>query len=388
MSKAFGNQQVLKPISFEVRAGERICILGPSGCGKSTLLQLIAGLSPIDGGTVEMDGITVESGRRAVPPEKRPVNMVFQDYALWPHMTVRQNIAYGMKRRKVAKHELNRRLLRLEQMLKLDGLLDRLPAQLSGGQQQRVGIARALATEPKLLLMDEPLSNLDVKLRTDMRGELAQLLGELGIATLYVTHDRMEAFTIADRILVLRDGEIDQLGSPSELFERPASAWVAQLMGYHNRLRAVWTGEPGAVRCGGAEVNGLATAGSGPAGSAAEVLLHPDAVHIADEGAGAGAGPSNVLKTVVAQSIYEGTRWRIIANTDDGQNIHLFHSGPLKHGATAALGLRTSGTLLYPAGTDPVHSRGPEPGRQGNAEAGVKEGLGTGEADSSLAVNG
>lgn len=377
MSKAFGTQQVLKPISFEVRAGERICILGPSGCGKSTLLQLVAGLSRIGGGTVEMDGVTVENGRLAVPPEKRPVNMVFQDYALWPHMTVRQNIAYGMKRRKVAKNELNRRLLRLEQMLKLDGLLDRLPAQLSGGQQQRVGIARALATEPKLLLMDEPLSNLDVKLRTDMRGELAQLLGELGIATLYVTHDRMEAFTIADRILILRDGEIDQLGSPSELFERPASAWVAQLMGYHNRLRAVWTGEPGTVRCGGAAVSGLATAGSGPAGSAADVLLHPDAVYITDVGAGSAEEKSNVLRTAVAQSIYEGTRWRIITRTDDGQNIHLFHSSPLKQGETAMLGLGRSGTLLYPAGADPVNRRGHEDGLQGAVET-----------DLSLSANG
>lgn len=346
VAKSFGSQQVLKPLSFEVKEGERICILGPSGCGKSTLLQMIAGLVRLDEGEIEMAGDVVESGRRYVPPEHRPINMVFQDYALWPHMTVRQNIEYGMKRRKTSKSQMQERLQVLQALLKLDGLLDRLPAQLSGGQQQRVGIARALATEPKLLLMDEPLSNLDVKLRTDMRGELARLLGELSIATLYVTHDRMEAFTIADRILVLRDGRIDQLGRPEELFERPASPWVAQLMGYHNRLDVTFEeGNHSVVMAAGRPVAGQRiTPDNGP--GAGLMLLHPDEISFRDNPA---PGEPNLLNVTVTQAIYEGTKWRLIVKAPDGQSLHLFHEGRVEPGSRMTFYLPPERTMLYDA---------------------------------------
>lgn len=291
VSKSFDKTPVLHPLSFDLQHGERICILGPSGCGKSTLLQIVAGLTQASGGEVFIDGKPVEQGSTYVPPEKRPINMVFQDYALWPHMTVRQNMAYGLRRQEISKQEMNARIQRLQELLRLDGLLDRRPSELSGGQQQRVGIARALATEPAILLMDEPLSNLDIKLRTDMRNELASLLGQLSIATLYVTHDMMEAFAIADRILVLRDGAIDQLAEPRQLFDQPASPWVAQLMGYHNRLNAsIWQKEPHntdfLVQLGEAMIAGVCN--RLPAESSADepctIMLHPESITVLDEG--------------------------------------------------------------------------------------------------------
>ncbi len=347
VAKSYGEQQVLKPMTFEVGEGERICILGPSGCGKSTLLQLVAGLTRIDAGEIEINGVAVERGGGLfVPPENRPINMVFQDYALWPHMSVRKNIEYGMKRRKVAKTDMENRLCRLQSLLKLEGLLDRLPAQLSGGQQQRVGIARALATEPRLLLMDEPLSNLDVKLRTDMRGELAGLLGDLSIATLYVTHDRMEAFTIADRILVLREGGIDQIGSPAELFERPATPWVAQLMGYHNRLNVEFAdaGSPVALAAG-APVRGVRMTPGAYAG-AGVMMLHPEAISVSEPSTGDGG---NRLETKAVQAIYEGTRWRLIVETADGQPIHLFYDKGVEPGTRLTVFLPAPSAMLYAA---------------------------------------
>lgn len=352
VTKAFGTQQVLKPLSFEVKEGERICILGPSGCGKSTLLQLVAGLLPMDSGHMEMAGRIVEGHGAYVPPEHRPINMVFQDYALWPHMNVKQNIEYGMKRRKLSQAERNDRLRQLEELLKLQGLLERLPAQLSGGQQQRVGIARALATKPQLLLMDEPLSNLDVKLRTDMRGELAQLLGELSIATLYVTHDRMEAFTIADRILVLREGRIDQLGRPAELFERPASPWAAQLMGYHNRLNVNFVGETHPEletaliadhRLRGRRITPITASRVGV------MLLHPDHMTLLEEGEDSGKYPESInrLQAKVVQCIYEGTAWRIIAAAADGQRLHVFHPYWKEPDSSITLCFPAEHTMLY-----------------------------------------
>lgn len=343
VSKSFGEQQVLKPIAFEVAEGERICILGPSGCGKSTLLQMVAGLLRIDEGEIEMDGRAVERGLLYIPPESRPINMVFQDYALWPHMTVRQNIEYGMKRRKMNGQHRERTLQRLQSLLKLDGLLDRLPAQLSGGQQQRVGIARALATEPKLLLMDEPLSNLDVKLRTDMRGELARLLEDLAIASLYVTHDRMEAFTVAHRILVLREGRIDQIGKPQELFERPASPWVAQLMGYHNRLNArIDPGAKAHARIADRPIQGQSMITSVQDGPAV-IMVHPEGIRLHEKEDAEG----NLLPVLVAQSIYEGTRWRVIVHTADHQAIHLFHHQGVEPGSEVWIELPPEQTMVY-----------------------------------------
>ncbi|MGP3785234.1 ABC transporter ATP-binding protein [Paenibacillus sp. 1A_MP2] len=327
--KSFDKQVVLRPLSFTMNHGERICILGPSGCGKSTLLQLIAGLLRVDGGSIEMDGKRVDSRQQYIPPEKRPVNMVFQDYALWPHMTIRQNIEYGMKRGKIDSITRNQRLDRLQAMLQLDGLLDRLPSQCSGGQQQRAGMARALATEPSILLMDEPLSNLDVKLRTEMRSELGHLLSDLETTVLYVTHDMLEAFTLADRILVLREGKIDQYAEPQQLFTRPATPWVARLMGYHNRLNGIYTIGASSVMIAGQCIGGKMM-DQGVGGQQAVIMLHPDqlALRATEE-----EGNHNEIRGTVTQTIFEGIHWRVIIVTEDNQRIHAFHVEPLEPGS-------------------------------------------------------
>ncbi|MCM3782256.1 ABC transporter ATP-binding protein [Neobacillus mesonae] len=351
VSKSYGSENVIQPMTFEVKQGERICILGPSGCGKSTLLQMVAGLQRIDSGSVEIDGAKVEGGKHYTPPERRPINMVFQDYALWPHMTVAQNIEYGMKRRKLGSSERKQNLEMLQALMRLEGMMNRLPSQLSGGQQQRVGIARALATEPKLLLMDEPLSNLDVKLRTDMRGELAKLLGELSTATLYVTHDRMEAFTIADRILVLREGQIDQFDEPKRLFERPASPWVAQLMGYHNRISArMIHNDNSAADIAGTTIRGEYTGvGRDGSGKEAVVMIHPEHIKVGELEVNK---DQNLLEVTIVQSIYEGTRWRIIAETKDQQAVHFFHSESILGNLNIFIGFSMRHTMLYEEKSD------------------------------------
>ncbi|MGC5772817.1 ABC transporter ATP-binding protein [Paenibacillus pabuli] len=347
--KSFDKQDVLRPLSFALNHGERICILGPSGCGKSTLLQLVAGLLRVDGGVIEMDGKCVDSLKDFTPPEKRPVNMVFQDYALWPHMTVRQNIEYGMKRSKTESAMRKQRLDHLQTMLQLEGLLDRLPSQCSGGQQQRIGMARALATEPSILLMDEPLSNLDVKLRTEMRSELASLLSDLETTVLYVTHDMLEAFTLADRIMVLRDGGIDQFAEPHQLFNRPATPWVAQLMGYHNKLSGNYTIDKSVVLAEGQCITGQIM-NHGMAGQRAVVMVHPQYITVVSEPED---GAFNQVQVWVKQSIFEGIHWRIIMQTKDNQSVHAFNTEYIEPGSVRWLQFRSEQTMIYRGGTEP-----------------------------------
>lgn len=344
--KSFDKQVVLRPLSFTMNHGERICILGPSGCGKSTLLQLIAGLLRVDGGSIEMDGKRVDSRQQYIPPEKRPVNMVFQDYALWPHMTIRQNIEYGMKRGKIDSITRSQRLDRLQAMLQLDGLLDRLPSQCSGGQQQRAGMARALATEPSILLMDEPLSNLDVKLRTEMRSELGHLLSDLETTVLYVTHDMLEAFTLADRILVLREGKIDQYAEPQQLFTRPATPWVARLMGYHNRLNGIYTIGASSVMIAGQCIGGKMM-DQGVGGHQAVIMLHPDQLALCTTEE---EGNHNEIRGTVTQTIFEGIHWRVIIVTEDNQRIHAFHVEPLEPGSACWVQFSPEQTMIYRGG--------------------------------------
>ena len=231
LHKNFGKFHALRGISLAVREGEIVSVLGPSGCGKSTLLQMVAGIDQPDQGEIIIGGKTVATSRMMIAPEHRDVNMVFQDYALWPHMSVFDNIRYGLRRRKVNMDIQRGKVRELVKMLRLDGLEDRLPPQLSGGQQQRVAIARALATEPKLLLMDEPLSNLDMRLRIDMRTEMGYLFKRLGVTVLHVTHDPHEAFLSSpDRLLIMRHGQIDRwtlrsVVTPSRQRNGPPLSW-------------------------------------------------------------------------------------------------------------------------------------------------------------------
>ncbi|MBL8702761.1 MAG: ABC transporter ATP-binding protein [Alphaproteobacteria bacterium] len=241
---SYGRNHVLKDVSLDVAPGEFFAFLGPSGCGKTTLLRLIAGFAQAAGGTVEVGGTDVS----ALPPWKRDVGMVFQSYALWPHMTVRRNVAFGLEERRLPRAEIDRRVTAALELVGLAALADRRPSQLSGGQQQRVALARTIAIEPKVLLLDEPLSNLDAKLRVQVRRELRELQQRLGITTIFVTHDQEEANTICDRIAVMNEGVVQQVGTPMELYERPANLFVAGFLGHANILDGRVVGEGAARR--------------------------------------------------------------------------------------------------------------------------------------------
>jgi multiple sugar transport system ATP-binding protein len=227
VNKQLGGVRILRDISLEIAAGEFVVFVGPSGCGKSTLLRLIAGLDSICAGDLLIDGRRVND----LEPRERGVGMVFQSYALYPHMSVYDNISFGLKLAKTEKSSLRERVLKTAQILQLDKLLQRKPKELSGGQRQRVAMGRAMAREPDILLFDEPLSNLDASLRVQMRNEVARLHDRLGSTMIYVTHDQVEAMTLADKIVVLNGGHIEQVGSPRELYERPASRFVAGFLG-------------------------------------------------------------------------------------------------------------------------------------------------------------
>ncbi len=225
--KSFGNVEVLKNVNLTVEEGEFVVFVGPSGCGKSTLLRVIAGLEDATSGTVEIGGRVVND----VPPAKRRIAMVFQSYALYPHLSVRDNMALGLKQEKTPRDEIARRVTEASRMLALDDYLERFPSELSGGQRQRVAIGRAIVREPELFLFDEPLSNLDAALRMNTRIEIANLHRTLDASMIYVTHDQTEAMTLADKIVVLRDGIVEQVGSPMELYNNPANRFVAGFLG-------------------------------------------------------------------------------------------------------------------------------------------------------------
>jgi len=225
--KSFGNTEVIHGVDLEVEDNEFVVFVGPSGCGKSTLLRLIAGLEDVTNGNIEIDGVNVNS----LPPAKRGIAMVFQSYALYPHMNVYQNMSFGLRLAKTEKKEIDKQVKEAARILQITELLGRKPKELSGGQRQRVAIGRAIVRDPKVFLFDEPLSNLDAKLRVQMRIELTKLHHELNATMIYVTHDQVEAMTMADKIIVLREGYVEQIGAPLELYNNPANMFVAGFIG-------------------------------------------------------------------------------------------------------------------------------------------------------------
>ena len=227
VSKSFGSTKVLREVNINVSEGEFLVLLGPSGCGKSTLLNIIAGLETLNDGEIRIDDYVVNN----MEPKDRNIAMVFQSYALYPNMSVRDNITFGLKQRKVSASEMETALQHFSKMLKVDHLLDRKPAQLSGGQRQRVAMGRALVRDPKIFLFDEPLSNLDAKLRVDMRAEIKKLHHRLGTTIIYVTHDQIEAMTLGNRIAVMKEGDVVQLGTPKEVYSDPVNRYVAEFIG-------------------------------------------------------------------------------------------------------------------------------------------------------------
>ncbi len=236
LSKHYNNFPVVKDVNLTVTDGEFLTLLGPSGCGKTTTLRMIAGFTTPTEGNILLDGSPIYSDEKKIslPPEERDMGMVFQSYAVWPHMNIYKNVAYPLKFKKIDKKNEREQVEQVLDLVKLSGLEDRMPDQLSGGQQQRVALARALVMEPKVLLLDEPLSNLDAKLRESMRFEIVQLQKRLSITVVYVTHDQAEAMSMSDRIVVLHDGEIMQIGSPKEIYQSPKNQFVAGFIGLAN----------------------------------------------------------------------------------------------------------------------------------------------------------
>jgi iron(III) transport system ATP-binding protein len=300
LTKRFGTFTALRDISLEVHDGEFVCFLGPSGCGKTTLLRAIAGLDIQTSGTVEQAGRDIS----ALPPQKRDFGIVFQSYALFPNLTVGQNVAYGLENRRTPKADIARRV---QELLGLVGLGDqgaKYPAQLSGGQQQRVALARALATSPGLLLLDEPLSALDAKVRVHLRQEVRRLQRTLGITTIMVTHDQEEALTMADRIVVMNHGVIEQIGAPIEIYRRPASPFVADFIGVMNFLRGTLLG-PGRVRLGQLEL--ACEANGAAAGTGVTVAIRPEDIRVLDA---AGAG-ENAFAARIEAMTFLGSFFRV-----------------------------------------------------------------------------
>ena len=310
LNKSYGPVSAVTDLSLEIAKGESLTLLGPSGCGKTTTLRMVAGLEKPDAGAIRFDGKPVVSIADGInlPPEKRNIGMVFQSYAIWPHMTVAQNVAFPLKVRRVDAATIRERVRAALTMIGLGGLEDRPATRLSGGQQQRVALARALIHEPALLLLDEPLSNLDVKLREQMRVELKLLQARLGLTLIYVTHDQSEALSLSDRIAVLNRGHIEQIGAPRVLYEQPATPFVRDFLGKSVTL-------PGRVKSLAAGRAAVALAADGnaviecavppgldlAADREVEISLRPEAIHLANGQAGA-------LHGIVEAVLYQGER--------------------------------------------------------------------------------
>jgi sn-glycerol 3-phosphate transport system ATP-binding protein len=258
VSKTYaGGAKAVHDISIDIADGEFIVLVGPSGCGKSTLLRMVAGLEEITGGEVRIGGRVVNK----VDPADRDIAMVFQNYALYPHMTVYDNLAYGLKNRKTPKNEIEARVREAAKMLEIEHYLERKPRMLSGGQRQRVAMGRAIVRQPAAFLFDEPLSNLDAKLRVSMRGEIKKLQKRLGTTSIYVTHDQLEAMTLADRLVVLNKGEIEQIGSPLEVYHKPASTFVASFIGSPAMNLVTARASAGRLLVGGLDIGAATIAG-------------------------------------------------------------------------------------------------------------------------------
>jgi putative spermidine/putrescine transport system ATP-binding protein len=304
LSRHYGAVVALDNLDLTVQPGELIALLGPSGCGKTTTLRLLAGLEDADTGRINVGGRDITR----LPASKRDMGMVFQAYSLFPHMTVQQNVAFGLRLRKISSAQRDRRALEMLDLVELGTQADRYPHQISGGQQQRVALARALAIEPQVLLLDEPLSALDAKVRAQLRDQIRRIQLEVGITTLFVTHDQEEALAIADRVGVMRAGRLEQLAPPTEVYSRPATAFVAEFVGLSNRLAGTVSGTSVSVRGHDLPLVDTAT----PAGPVT-AIVRPEAVTLASDSTGE-SGP--MTGTVIA-STFLGATSRVTVDLGD-----------------------------------------------------------------------
>jgi putative spermidine/putrescine transport system ATP-binding protein len=333
LSRHYGSVVALDSFDLTVHAGELIALLGPSGCGKTTTLRLLAGLEDADAGQITVGGKDITR----LPASKRDMGMVFQAYSLFPHMTVRQNVAFGLRLRRVSPAERDRRALEMLELVGLSTQADRYPHQISGGQQQRVALARALAIEPQVLLLDEPLSALDAKVRAQLRDQIRRIQLEVGITTLFVTHDQEEALAIADRVGVMREGKLEQLAPPTDVYSRPATPFVAEFVGLTNRLAGTVSG--GSVSVRGRDLPLVDT--STPAGPVT-ALVRPEAVTLASDSSGE-SGP--LVGTVIA-STFLGATSRVTVDLGD---------------TTILAQLATSDATALPAGSRVALTIRPDP---------------------------
>jgi len=320
--KAYGDFEVVHGVDLDIEPGEFVVFVGPSGCGKSTLLRMIAGLEPITGGDLVIDGERMNE----VPPAKRGIAMVFQSYALYPHMSVYQNLAFGLETARVPKAEIEVRVKRAAQILRIEPLLQRKPKQLSGGQRQRVAIGRAIVREPRIFLFDEPLSNLDAELRVQMRVEIAKLHNDLGNTMVYVTHDQVEAMTMADKIVVLNAGNIEQVGAPLDLYNNPKNLFVAGFIGSPkmNFLKAQLDGTDGqsiSLSTAGSKVNLNRSGAQATKGDAITFGVRPEHIGVNES---QGLKLADVRVDLVEQL---GDSTLLYASTQDGQPLTISLEG-------------------------------------------------------------
>jgi iron(III) transport system ATP-binding protein len=348
LHKRYADVAALAGVSLTIRGGEFFTLLGPSGCGKTTLLRCVAGFLRPDGGQILCDGDRLDR----LPAHKRDIGMVFQNYAIFPHLTVFENVAYGLRARRADPADIRRRAMETLRLVQMDALADRRPDQLSGGQQQRVALARAMAIRPRLLLMDEPLSNLDAKLRVEMRTEIRRLQRELGITTVYVTHDQEEALAISERLTVMNAGRVEQVGFPWEVYQAPQSAFVAQFIGTSNTLtgRLVRADE----RWMHVDVGGWTVRGRCRDGLSGTVLavFRPEAVSLTgDQPAGPDA-TTGEARVVSWEFLGAVLRYRL--RLDDGRQFHLDEHKPdaarlRNEGARVRFQVRADDVMLFPA---------------------------------------
>ncbi|MGI8829818.1 MAG: ABC transporter ATP-binding protein [Candidatus Limnocylindria bacterium] len=337
VTKRYGEVTAVDDLSLEVREGEFFSLLGPSGCGKTTTLRMIGGFEEVTAGTVHVGGTEVTD----LPPFKRATNTVFQNYALFPHLSVFENIAFGLRRRKTPAKEIRHQVAFMLKLVELPGYEERRPNQLSGGQQQRVALARALVNNPRVLLLDEPLGALDLKLRKQMQVELKRIQSEIGITFIFVTHDQEEAMTMSDRIAVMRLGRIEQLGRPEELYERPATSFVAGFLGVSNLLNGEVVGRSGDlvdVRLGeGTLVRAPVMATNGD--TSVRVGVRPEKLRVTPSRAGAppAADDTNALEGTVLDASYIGVSTQYIVETADGQRLTVYAQNLETSGASEGL---------------------------------------------------
>ncbi len=341
--KAYGSFMAVHGIDLEIPEGELVVLLGPSGCGKTTTLRCVAGLEDISDGTIAIGDTVVSQRGRSLPPERRQIGMVFQSYAIWPHMTVAENVAFGLKLQRMPKTDTEARVRSALDLVGLSGYAERHVSQLSGGQQQRVALARAMALEPRILLFDEPLSNLDAKLRERMRFELRQIQQRLGITSVYVTHDQQEAMVIADRIVLMRNGHIEQMGTPELLYHKPRTRFAAEFVGLAN----IFEGEArnGEVKIDGGPILKSADLTSGPV----EIIFRPEQVRVTS---GQPSDGPNVFEAQVKESFFLGNIEDLVLNAEGAEiRTQLSPAAHHKTGSTLWLTIPPEAIVLLPRAT-------------------------------------